>query len=98
MAYDPSKPVNGAPIVSAELRSQFAGLQENLTGGDANLQQQLDGLLGSDAFQDAVDARTAGPVTGIATLSLSVSNPPTQAQVQAVANKLDELITALQRL
>ncbi len=28
-------------------------------------------------------------------LGLTVSNPPTQAQVQALANKLDQLITAL---
>jgi hypothetical protein len=27
MAYDPSKPANGAPILSAELRNQFAGLK-----------------------------------------------------------------------
>jgi hypothetical protein len=28
-------------------------------------------------------------------LGLTVSNPPTQAQVQAIANKLDELINIL---
>ena len=28
-------------------------------------------------------------------LVLTISNPPTQAQVQAIANKLDELIGAL---
>ena len=28
-------------------------------------------------------------------LALTVSNPPTQAQVQALANKLDELINTL---
>ena len=27
MPYDPSKPANGAPILSAELRNQFAGLK-----------------------------------------------------------------------
>lgn len=31
----------------------------------------------------------------IALLALTVSNPPTQAQVQAVADKLDEVLTAL---
>jgi hypothetical protein len=29
-------------------------------------------------------------------LGLTVSNPPTQADVQAIADKLDEVITALQ--
>ncbi len=28
---------------------------------------------------------------------MSVSNPPTQAQMQAVANKIDEMLTALKR-
>ena len=36
--------------------------------------------------------------TSVNALNLSVSNPPTQAQVQAVANKIDELLTALKRL
>jgi hypothetical protein len=31
-------------------------------------------------------------------LALTVSSPPTQAQVQAIANKIDELLTALKRL
>jgi hypothetical protein len=31
----------------------------------------------------------------IANLGLTISNPPTQAQVQAVANKVDQIITAL---
>jgi hypothetical protein len=32
----------------------------------------------------------------VAPLGLTVSNPPTQADVQAIADKLDEVITALQ--
>ena len=31
------------------------------------------------------------------TLAMGVSDPPTQAEVQAIANKLDELINALRR-
>jgi hypothetical protein len=27
MPYDPTKPVNSAPVASAELRNQFAGLK-----------------------------------------------------------------------
>jgi hypothetical protein len=32
---------------------------------------------------------------GVTTLTLTISNPPTQAQLQAVVAKLNELITAL---
>ena len=34
---------------------------------------------------------------GVATLGLGVSDPPTQAEVQSIADKLDELINALRR-
>ena len=35
--------------------------------------------------------------SGVPALGLAVSDPPTQAEMQAVAAKLDELIAALQR-
>ena len=34
---------------------------------------------------------------GVGTLGLPVSDPPTQGEVQAIADKLDELINALRR-
>jgi hypothetical protein len=34
---------------------------------------------------------------GVATLGLAASDPPTQADVQSIASKLDELILALRR-
>lgn len=34
---------------------------------------------------------------GVSTLAMGVSDPPTQGEVQAIANKLDELINALRR-
>ena len=42
-------------------------------------------------------ATTSANSNGVALLNLTVSNPPTQAEVQALANKIDELITALRR-
>ena len=35
---------------------------------------------------------------GVSGLGLTVSNPPTQAEVQALADKLDELIATLARV
>ena len=46
------------------------------------------------AIQDNVDA-VREALTFVQPLGLTVSNPPTQAQVQAIANKLDELINTL---
>jgi len=34
---------------------------------------------------------------GVGTLGMSVSDPPTQAEGQTIADKLDELINALRR-
>lgn len=34
-------------------------------------------------------------IEAVANLNLTVSNPPTQAQVQAIADKIDELLEAL---
>ena len=44
----------------------------------------------------AIDGTALNPA-GLTTLSQSISNPPTQAQVQAIQGKVNELITALQR-
>ena len=40
---------------------------------------------------------TSSNTNSIATLGLTVSDPPTQSELQAVVNKLDELIAALRR-
>ena len=42
-------------------------------------------------------AGTSSNTNGVALLNLMVSDPPTQAEVQSLAAKLDELITALRR-
>jgi hypothetical protein len=46
------------------------------------------------AIQNNIDA-VREQLQIVQPLGLTVSNPPTQAQVQAIANKLDELINTL---
>ena len=87
MAFDSTKPANGSPIVSAELRNQFNSLNDDLQ------QRAL-----SIDVQDAINVQSSGPVNDVNALALTVSNPPTQAQVQAIANKIDEMLTALKRM
>ncbi len=87
MAYDPTLPANGSPLSAAEMRAQLAGLNDLITD--------------SPSFPDvdlAIHAGAAGPVLTVNNLSLTVANPPTQAQMQAVVDKLNELITKLKRL
>ena len=47
-------------------------------------------------LNDAI-ATTSSNSNGVALLGLAVSDPPTQAEVQQIADKLDELINALRR-
>jgi len=86
MAYDPSLPANNAPVVSAELRSQFAGLKE-----------LIDASATPDTVQTAINNQTAGECRLVPILNLAVSDPPTQADVQAIADKLAELMAYLRR-
>jgi len=48
-------------------------------------------------LSDAI-ATTANNPGSIATLDMTVSDPPTQSEMQAVVDKLNELINALRRV
>ncbi len=83
MAYNPALPANNAPIVSTELRSQFGGLKD---------------IIDTKADVAQVEEFSAGPCLAVEALSVTASNPPTQAEVQAVIDKFNELLTYLQRV
>ncbi|MBL9155556.1 MAG: hypothetical protein JNK37_23970 [Verrucomicrobiales bacterium] len=51
----------------------------------------------SQAALDAALATTSANSNGVSLLNLFVSDPPTQGELQVVANKIDELIQALRR-
>ena len=87
MAYDPTKPANNSQISSSELRSQFTGLKDI-----------LDSKANEDDALPRIQQNSSGPINGIVDyLSLTVSNPPTQAEMQSIADKIGELITVLKR-
>jgi hypothetical protein len=62
-----------------------------------------DSLLKEKSLIDNVEVELTNAIAGTAVnpavnvLSQSISNPPTQAQVQAIQNKLNELINAITR-
>ena len=66
-------------------------------GQFAGLKTLIDGRTSPADVSGKIVAEAAGPCTEVSELGLTVSNPPTQAQVQAIANKLDELISVLPR-
>jgi hypothetical protein len=50
----------------------------------------------ASALSSAISG-TSNNTNAVSTLGMSVSDPPTQSEMQAIANKLDELINALRR-
>ena len=84
MPFDPNFPPDRQPLVSAPFRDQFNSLDAKIA--DCATQVSLN---------DAILAGSAANCDGVAELSLTVSNPPTQAQMQALLAKLNELIGAL---
>ena len=54
------------------------------------------GEVSNQQLSDAI-AGTANNPAGVNALGLSISDPPTQSELQAVVNKLDVLIQALRR-
>ena len=99
MAFDPAFPPTDALLVSAEFRAQFHALNDRIDAVPAGPQGPPGEVTAADlaAALLADHASDAANPTGVSTLGLAISDPPTQAEVQALAGKLDALITALRR-
>ena len=96
MPFDATLPADHTPVVATELRNQFNALkalvddlQDQINGVNTQLQLRPD--------NGAVEADTSGATLSVAHLNLTVSNPPTQTEMQAVADKLDEMLVGLHR-
>jgi hypothetical protein len=86
MAFDPTLPVNNSQISSSELRNQLTGLKSIIDSNASTASTDL---------ANAINGTAQNP--SVTTLSQSISNPPTQAQVQNIQNKINELINAITR-
>ena len=84
MAFDSTILQINTPIVSAELRAQFNGLNA-----------LIDALPASDPMTDAITSQSAGDTMSITQVNVAISNLPNQAQVVAIQDKLNELIDLL---
>jgi hypothetical protein len=98
MPFDPTKPVDDSLATAGELRGQLnalKGLTDDLAAQANNFQVQLDGLPSNDGMIDWLTDRSARNVDGIQPLTLTLSGPLTQAQGQALLDKLNQLIAGL---
>ena len=85
MPFDPTKPANNSPNSSAEMRGQLTSL-------NADLQQRA-----TQGDLAAALAGTSSNSNGVGTLSQGAAGGYDQNQMQAVLDKIDELINALRR-
>ena len=85
MPFDPAKPANNAALNSADLRGQLTSLHSDIQG-----------RVTPDDLAAAIGG-TSSNSNGVGNLGLAISDPPQQGEVQAIADKLDELINALRR-
>ena len=95
MPYDPTLPVEGAEADAAQMRAQFAGLVEMIEAIPAG-PEGPPGEVSPQTLDDAISGTAGNPQT-VADLALIVSEPPTQAEMQAVVDKVNELLGALRR-
>ena len=80
MPYDSTKPANGAPILSAELRNQFAGLKALIDAQQVQI----------TALQNALAGKSARPTMG--EFDPGFSDPPTNADLMAIQGVINELV------
>lgn len=85
MPFDPSQPANNSPNSSAVMRSPLTSLNADIQtrATNASLEGSING--------------TSSNSNSVETLGMAVSDPPTQGEVQTIADKIDELINALRR-
>ncbi len=85
MPFDPTKPATNSPLASAEMRSQLTSLNTEI--------QQRATLTDLTAAINTTSSNS----NGVGTLSTGADSSYNQNQMQAVLDKIDELINALRR-
>ena len=85
MPFDPSKPANGSPVSSGDMRSQLTALNTDIE------------TRATAASLAAAIVGTSSNSNAVATLGQSADGSYNQSQMQTLFDKLDELISALRR-
>ena len=91
------------PWESATVDASFDGSDVRFTFGiprgndGSNGADGMPGEVSQQQLDDAI-ANTSANSDGVSTLDIFINDPPTQAEVQDVVNKINELIVALRRV
>ena len=98
MPFDPSFPPDHQELNAAPFRNQFnalKGLTDDLAAQANSFQAELDGLPSNDGMIDWLTDNSARNVDGIQPLSITISDPPTKAQLEAVVTYVNQLVAGL---
>ena len=98
MPFDPSLPQENTEIDAAQMRAQLTGLKALIDAVPAG-PPGAPGAPGEVSAADLVAERMnhARNPTGVSVLGITISDPFVASEIQALAAKVDELITALRR-
>ena len=97
--FDPNYPPQDAEIESAPLRSQFTSLKDLIDAVPAG-PQGPPGEVTQEALDNAIIgalSQTSNNSNSVAMMGESADTSYNQPQMQALMNKVDELINALRR-
>ena len=97
MPFDPAKPATHSPLSSAEMRAQFNSLKDEIDDLPTNAQVN-DAVTGAITTATTNAAANSSANTNSANLlGFTVSDPPTQSEMQQLLEKLNEFINAARR-
>ena len=95
MPFNVNLPANNSVISSAELRDQFNGLRDEL---DDRCDSVADSRPDEARVGELINEQAAGIVgPQVSPLTLTVSDPPTQSEVQAIVDAYNLLLGAVRR-
>lgn len=95
--FDPTLPASGSQIVAGELRSQFTGLNDEIAVLPTQAQLSNDLVNCQNAAVNTALPQTSANSNGVGTLSFTPNTSYEPSEMQAVINKMDELINELRR-
>ena len=84
--FDPTKPAQGSPSSSAEMRSQLTALNDLIAAQATQI----------TALWAALANTAQNP--NLSPMALGLSDPPTQAQLQAIYDQLNTLLNQITRV
>ena len=100
MPFDPTKPVENSPLDAAEMRNQFNALKALIDAQAAqiaDLQTQLNQKVAMADVTTAIQQGASANSNNVITFTDTFSDPPTEAEMQALVDKLNELINQLRQ-